>query len=81
MPTIGIPELLIVLFLVMLIFGAGKVSEVGRSLGKGVREYKKVESELDRLRKPVSLDKLLGPEPKPTVPSDSESGPNQGSER
>lgn len=69
---------MIILVLVMLIFGAGKVSEVGSSLGKGVREYKKVESELDRLRQPVSLDKLLGPEPKPTASSDSESGPDQG---
>lgn len=80
MPTIGIPELLIILVLVMIIFDAGKVSEVGRSLGKGVREYKKVESELATLRKPVSLDTLLGPEPKSTASSDSESGPDLGSE-
>lgn len=80
MPTIGIPELLVILVLIMLVFGAGKVSEVGRSLGKGVREYKKVQSDIDQLRRPVSLDTLLGPEPKSTASSDSESGPDLGSE-
>ena len=38
---IGAPELLIVLLIVLLIFGAGKLPEVFGSLGKGLREFKK----------------------------------------
>ena len=37
---LGAPELIIVLIVVMLIFGAGKLPEVGSGLGKGIREFK-----------------------------------------
>ena len=38
---IGIPELLIVLVIILLIFGASRLTEVGSSLGKGIREFRK----------------------------------------
>ncbi len=34
------PELIVILILVMLIFGVGKLPEVGAGLGKGIREFK-----------------------------------------
>ena len=37
---IGWPELIIVLVLVLVIFGASRVPEVGRALGKGIREFR-----------------------------------------
>ena len=37
---LGWQELLIVLVIVMIIFGAGKLPQVGRSLGLGVKEFK-----------------------------------------
>ncbi|MEE8517832.1 MAG: twin-arginine translocase TatA/TatE family subunit [Dehalococcoidia bacterium] len=37
---IGWPELLIVLVIVMVVFGAKRVPEIGRALGKGIREFK-----------------------------------------
>jgi sec-independent protein translocase protein TatA len=37
---IGLPELLIILVIVILIFGVGKLPEVGGALGKGIREFK-----------------------------------------
>ena len=37
---IGPWELLIILFAVLLIFGAKRVPEMGRSLGRGMREFK-----------------------------------------
>jgi sec-independent protein translocase protein TatA len=41
MPSwIGLPELLILLVIVLLIFGPKKLPEMGRSLGKGMREFK-----------------------------------------
>lgn len=37
---IGVPELLLILAIVLLIFGANKVPEVARSLGKGIRAFR-----------------------------------------
>jgi sec-independent protein translocase protein TatA len=36
----GMPELLIVLVIFMLIFGVGKLPEVGKALGQGIREFR-----------------------------------------
>ncbi|MCO6452965.1 MAG: twin-arginine translocase TatA/TatE family subunit [Caldilineales bacterium] len=44
MPNIGLPEVLIVLLIVLLIFGAGKLPEVFRSLGSGIREFREAAS-------------------------------------
>ena len=37
---IGVPEILIILLIVLLLFGGRKIPELMRGLGKGVREYK-----------------------------------------
>lgn len=39
--NIGLPELLIILVIVLLIFGAGKLPQIGGALGKSIREFKK----------------------------------------
>jgi sec-independent protein translocase protein TatA len=36
----GIPELLIVLVIVLVFFGAGKLPEIGSALGKGIRGFR-----------------------------------------
>jgi sec-independent protein translocase protein TatA len=38
---IGLPELLIILLICLLIFGADKLPEIGRALGKTIKEFKK----------------------------------------
>jgi sec-independent protein translocase protein TatA len=40
LPRIGLPELLIILAIVVLIFGANKLPELGRGIGKGIRNFK-----------------------------------------
>jgi len=40
LPNIGITEAVIVLFIVLLLFGAKRLPEIGGSLGKGIREFK-----------------------------------------
>jgi sec-independent protein translocase protein TatA len=41
MPSwIGLPEILVLLVIVLLIFGPKKLPELGRSLGRGMREFK-----------------------------------------
>jgi sec-independent protein translocase protein TatA len=37
---IGLPELIIVLVIVVLIFGANRLPELGRGIGKGIRNFK-----------------------------------------
>lgn len=38
--SIGIPELLIILFIVILVFGASRLPELGKGIGKGIRNFK-----------------------------------------
>jgi sec-independent protein translocase protein TatA len=45
MAGLGWQELVIVLVIIMIIFGAGKLPEVARSLGQGVKEFKKEANE------------------------------------
>ncbi|NOX61475.1 MAG: twin-arginine translocase TatA/TatE family subunit [Chloroflexi bacterium] len=40
MPNLGAPELIIILVIVLLIFGVGRLPEVFRSLGEGIREFR-----------------------------------------
>jgi sec-independent protein translocase protein TatA len=40
MPNIGLPEILIVLVIALVVFGPKKLPELGRSLGKGINEFK-----------------------------------------
>lgn len=37
----GLPELLVILFIILLIFGASKLPQIGSSLGKGIREFRR----------------------------------------
>ncbi len=37
---IGVPELILILVIVLVIFGAGKLPQVGKSLGEGLRNFK-----------------------------------------
>ena len=52
MPTIGPMELIIVLGIVIVIFGAGKISDLGGALGKGIREFR--EQTKDKEEAPVA---------------------------
>ena len=38
---IGAPELIIVMVIVLLIFGVGRLPEVGNAMGKGLREFRR----------------------------------------
>jgi sec-independent protein translocase protein TatA len=40
MPKIGIPELLIILLILLVIFGGKKIPEIARGLGEGIRGFK-----------------------------------------
>ncbi|MCO5176302.1 MAG: twin-arginine translocase TatA/TatE family subunit [Thermomicrobiales bacterium] len=40
MPSLGWQELVIILVIVVIIFGVGKLPEIGGALGKGIKEFK-----------------------------------------
>lgn len=40
MPRIGVPELLIILVIVVLIFGVNRLPELGAALGRAIREFR-----------------------------------------
>ena len=40
MPNLGLPELLVILVIVVLIFGAGKIPQLGKGLGEGIKNFK-----------------------------------------
>ena len=42
---IGMPELIIILIIILIIFGAGKLPEIGSGIGKGIRNFKKATHE------------------------------------
>jgi sec-independent protein translocase protein TatA len=37
---LGVPELLLILLLIIIIFGAGKLPQLGKGLGEGIRNFK-----------------------------------------
>ncbi len=38
---IGMPELIIILIIILIIFGAGKLPEIGSGIGKGIKKFQK----------------------------------------
>jgi len=38
--SLGLPELLLIAFIIVLLFGANKIPEVFRGLGKGIKSFK-----------------------------------------
>ncbi|MBA3639491.1 MAG: twin-arginine translocase TatA/TatE family subunit [Acidobacteriota bacterium] len=45
---VGIPELIIILFIIVLLFGASRLPEIGRGLGKGIKNFKESTKDEDR---------------------------------
>jgi len=56
--TFGIPELLIVLLIVLLIFGATRLPQIGDALGKAIRNFRKGASGEDEKDKGAGVSKI-----------------------
>jgi TatA/E family protein of Tat protein translocase len=65
MPNIGAPELIIILVIALLILGPGKLPEVGASIGKSLREFRKASSDVQEATK---LDVSVAPIPPAAAP-------------
>ena len=53
MPNLGPTELIIILVIVIIIFGAGKLPEIGGALGKGIKEFKTATKEVKEAEEEV----------------------------
>lgn len=57
MPRIGPTELIIILVIILIIFGVGRLGEIGGALGKGIREFRRGQSGEAELEEPVTASK------------------------
>ena len=67
---IGIWELLILLLVLLLVFGPKRLPEMGRQLGKGMREFKDSVSGKDHEELPASEEKAEKPDPVAAEPTE-----------
>ena len=44
---LGMPELIVILVIIVIIFGAGKLPEIGSGIGKGIKNFKKATRDED----------------------------------
>jgi TatA/E family protein of Tat protein translocase len=57
--NIGFPELLIILAVALLIFGPKKLPEVGRSIGKALREFRRTTDEIkEKIEEEIQVDEF-----------------------
>jgi sec-independent protein translocase protein TatA len=48
---LGMPELIVILVIIVIIFGAGKLPEIGSGIGKGIKNFKQATKEDDDPKK------------------------------
>jgi sec-independent protein translocase protein TatA len=58
----GAGKIIVIMLVVLLVFGAKRIPEIGQGLGKGIREFKKSLAETqDALNAPMTDDRAPGP--------------------
>lgn len=56
---IGMPELIIILVIILIIFGAGKLPEIGAGMGKAIKNFKSATNEAEKVdKKDNEMEKL-----------------------
>lgn len=64
MGPLGVPELIFIFILALLIFGPKKLPEIGRTVGKGLAEFRKASNDLKRsINTELALDEQPAPPP------------------
>jgi sec-independent protein translocase protein TatA len=75
----GFTEMLMLLVIVLVLFGARRVPEIGASIGKGIREFKRNISDVDRqIREPepeTRTERIAAPERDIAARQDEEARP------
>ena len=47
---LGMPELIVILVIIVIIFGAGKLPEIGSGIGKGIKNFKEATKQQDETK-------------------------------
>lgn len=64
MGPLGVPELIFIFILALLIFGPRKLPEIGRTVGKGLAEFRKASNDLKRsINTELALEEQPAPPP------------------
>ena len=64
-------EIIIILFLVLVLFGAKKLPEIGRGMGKGIKEFKEgIKDVSDEVKGGLNDEPHAKPDPAPSVTAD-----------
>ncbi len=56
---IGFPELMIILVIIMIIFGAGKLPEIGSAFGNSIKNFKSSMKEADDIKEDMDISKTM----------------------
>jgi sec-independent protein translocase protein TatA len=55
--NIGLPEMILIMTVALIVFGPKKLPEIGRTIGKAIREFKKSTEEIkDRFEEQIKMD-------------------------
>ena len=55
--SLGLPELILIMAIALLVFGPKKLPEVGRSIGKAIREFKRTTEDIkDKFEEQINAD-------------------------
>jgi sec-independent protein translocase protein TatA len=60
MPSLGVPELAIIFLIIIVLFGANKIPQIGKGLGEGIKNFKKGMNGEDE---PTKIPEKTGPNP------------------
>jgi len=53
---LGMPELIVILVIIVIIFGAGKLPEIGSGIGKGIKNFKEATKKAEEETKEINED-------------------------
>jgi sec-independent protein translocase protein TatA len=75
--SIGMPELILIFIVALIVFGPKKLPEIGKSLGKGLAEFKKasddfkqsIQREVDGLKEEAKIEPPVAAVPPPPPPA------------
>lgn len=56
---IGFPELMIILVIIMIIFGAGKLPEIGSAFGNSIKNFKKSMKEAEEIKSDMDVESAV----------------------
>ncbi len=68
--NLGMPEIIIILLIVLLLFGPKKLPELARGLGQSVREFKKGANDIKQEFEQVVNEEPAKPEPQAAAPAE-----------